>query len=858
MKGELKMSITTNNQADFTPEMGNYKTLQPFRYWCQKVLPLVYDDTLSYYELLCKVVDYLNKTMEDVETLHGDVTNLHTAYEELQSYVNNYFSTLDVQEEINNKLNDMAKDGQLSQLIAPFITSNSNPIFVDNVSEMSDNNKTYVLTTNGHVYTYKNGTFTDTSLIYDFNDSDFILVNAGFQIDDAYLEANPDVNVTTLTVNTFYRVINITPEHALQLGLKENMGNVGSLYITQPNERTNVLQHFKLIEWFTGNRSETRRYYTYLYGDDTVDTLIWHTTADINDIDKVLNYSIICDVGHPLDDVYLNLNPNTNVLTLPFNTYYRVGNLTTEHYNQLGFAPDMRSPGSLYITRPDNRSDKNYSYTLIEYVTGNLDNSRKYFTFLYGTETLETIFWKKVVDTNYLNNAPNTIIPSAGIILDDDYLAKNPDVNVTTLTVNTFYRVINITQEHALQLGFKENMGNTGSLYITQPNERTSVLQHFKLIEWFTGNRSETRRYYTYLYGDDTVDTLIWHTTADINDIDKVLNYSIICDVGHPLDDVYLNLNPNTNVLTLPFNTYYRVGNLTTEHYNQLGFAPDMRSPGSLYITRPDNRSDKNYSYTLIEYVTGNLDNSRKYFTFLYGTETLETIFWKKVETTGLTKITNLADDRNVIYLIGDSIVEGYGGSGYNGGSVPNHSNEQIPNNVKTWYRNTAGTCWANMLKSYIETNYPNTTVINNGIGGLTSAQVDDNFDTLVGSDATMVIIGVGTNDRYDGYKKGAITAHITNMVRKANMRGLKCVVLTNSPLRSSEGIKPNNAQTVNAFINNSIEQTDTFNVQVLSNMLSYMELNNLSINDVTADNLHPNDLGYKIMFNIIRAKLGM
>ena len=95
-------SITPNDPANFTPVLGSYKTLQPFRYWCQKVLPLVYDDSLSYYELLCKVVDYLNKTMEDVETLHGDVTNLHTAYEELQSYVNNYFSTLDVQEEINN------------------------------------------------------------------------------------------------------------------------------------------------------------------------------------------------------------------------------------------------------------------------------------------------------------------------------------------------------------------------------------------------------------------------------------------------------------------------------------------------------------------------------------------------------------------------------------------------------------------------------------------------------------------------------------------------------------------------------------------------------------------------------------
>lgn len=110
-------TITPNEPADFTPALGNYKSLQPFRYWCQKVLPLVYDDSLSYYELLCKVVDYLNKTMEDVETLHGDVANLHTAYEQLQEYVNNYFDTLDVQEEINNKLDEMVNNGTLSSLL---------------------------------------------------------------------------------------------------------------------------------------------------------------------------------------------------------------------------------------------------------------------------------------------------------------------------------------------------------------------------------------------------------------------------------------------------------------------------------------------------------------------------------------------------------------------------------------------------------------------------------------------------------------------------------------------------------------------------------------------------------------------
>lgn len=43
--------------------------IRKFRFWCQKVLPLVYDDSLSYYEILCKVVQYLNKVIEDVNSI---------------------------------------------------------------------------------------------------------------------------------------------------------------------------------------------------------------------------------------------------------------------------------------------------------------------------------------------------------------------------------------------------------------------------------------------------------------------------------------------------------------------------------------------------------------------------------------------------------------------------------------------------------------------------------------------------------------------------------------------------------------------------------------------------------------------
>lgn len=50
--------------------------MKPFRFWCQKVLPLVYDDSLSYYETLCKIVAYLNNVIEDVNQIPQYIQSL--------------------------------------------------------------------------------------------------------------------------------------------------------------------------------------------------------------------------------------------------------------------------------------------------------------------------------------------------------------------------------------------------------------------------------------------------------------------------------------------------------------------------------------------------------------------------------------------------------------------------------------------------------------------------------------------------------------------------------------------------------------------------------------------------------------
>lgn len=47
--------------------MSAFNKVSPLRFWCQKVLPLVYDESLSYEELLCKVVAKLNEVINNID-----------------------------------------------------------------------------------------------------------------------------------------------------------------------------------------------------------------------------------------------------------------------------------------------------------------------------------------------------------------------------------------------------------------------------------------------------------------------------------------------------------------------------------------------------------------------------------------------------------------------------------------------------------------------------------------------------------------------------------------------------------------------------------------------------------------------
>jgi len=96
-------------------------------FYCQKVIPLVYDNSLSYYELLSKVVDYINNNVTDYgdilttnATQNIDIQELKTQTNYLESELKKVIAGDYVSAYINSLKNYIKLN--LSELIGDAIT----------------------------------------------------------------------------------------------------------------------------------------------------------------------------------------------------------------------------------------------------------------------------------------------------------------------------------------------------------------------------------------------------------------------------------------------------------------------------------------------------------------------------------------------------------------------------------------------------------------------------------------------------------------------------------------------------------------------------------------------------------------
>ena len=120
--------------------MINVENLKPFPKFCYTIgmIPTSYKESLTYEEQLWWFCDFLQNTVIPTVNNNGlAVEELQNLYVELKNFIDNYFENLDVQTEINNKLDQMAQDGTLQNIITNFLKLNSLITF-DTVNDLKN------------------------------------------------------------------------------------------------------------------------------------------------------------------------------------------------------------------------------------------------------------------------------------------------------------------------------------------------------------------------------------------------------------------------------------------------------------------------------------------------------------------------------------------------------------------------------------------------------------------------------------------------------------------------------------------------------------------------------------------------
>lgn len=89
-----------------------YETLTPFKICVLENFPFLEADfdALTNYQIMCKLAEYINKVAKSQNIVQENIIEL-----------NNWFNNLDVQEEINNKLDKMAESGQLTEIVSQYL-----------------------------------------------------------------------------------------------------------------------------------------------------------------------------------------------------------------------------------------------------------------------------------------------------------------------------------------------------------------------------------------------------------------------------------------------------------------------------------------------------------------------------------------------------------------------------------------------------------------------------------------------------------------------------------------------------------------------------------------------------------------
>lgn len=258
-------------------------------------------------------------------------------------------------------------------------------------------------------------------------------------------------------------------------------------------------------------------------------------------------------------------------------------------------------------------------------------------------------------------------------------------------------------------------------------------------------------------------------------------------------------------------------------------------------------------------------------------TDLAKILLYTKVRKGGIDTIPNMlvSDGTTRIKLLGDSITQGVGSTGYvgytvgnisvrgNGPDYPSKGADYVEGDylgesgTRRWYESTSATGWANKLKAYFEAKF-DCVVKNYGMSGIGSVNLDELCKPLVSEDDDIVLLMIGTNDRAST-TKADFKANVLAFAEYLVAQGKKVVLLGSIPVAvDQERNYDFHMEDVNNILRSVASSCGAEFIPVYDQFIEYCDNKGIDIDVLLSDGLHPNDEGYEVMFKIICRNLGI
>lgn len=296
-------------------------------------------------------------------------------------------------------------------------------------------------------------------------------------------------------------------------------------------------------------------------------------------------------------------------------------------------------------------------------------------------------------------------------------------------------------------------------------------------------------------------------------------------------------------------------------------------------------------NYLLSENFTDiKIPNGAKYFCFSWPKEDYPPLYKQNsdvsekntpIDVIGQYMTLNAPDYNYRICLLGDSITQGMGSSGFQQydavidgqtynvrGNGPNNPNATSDYKIgeylwtsggRRWYEALDGNGWAQLFKNYMNEKFK-IIVRNFGMSGINSGDlkyfINDFMDTKYNFDC--IVLMIGTNNRENGNLESLYT-DMNATIKTIKNYGKDLIIMSSIPasIANEKTFRVHMEDVHNALRNISCENKIPF-ISVYNLFIDYCSNKGIKIDTLLSDGLHPNNEGYKVMFQLISNAMGI